>query len=205
MATRIINASLASVFTAALARRAALQGLLGFSLAQIARADADAKGKRKKRKGKKKNKNKKKGENPPPPPPPPPPSEEDVLFALLNDYRQANGLATLVRQSQLEAAARFHAEDMATHNYFGTTLSNGDTWGQNIEHHGYTGGGPWALCPAAGNETASATLEQWKASLGYNANLLSPGVRDIGVDRAYSATAQYGWYWVVALGGGSPD
>ena len=95
---------------------------------------------RKKHKKKKKGKGEKKGGGSTPPPPK---SEEARFLELINEYRATTGVAPLTRQSQLDAAAQFHAEDMATHDYLGYTLSNGQTWDENIASFGYSGSGPW--------------------------------------------------------------
>lgn len=66
-----------------------------------------------------------------------PQAEECAFVALINNYRQQNGLGTLTISLTLGAAAEHHSIDMAINGYFGHTLADGTTWDQNIANHGY--------------------------------------------------------------------
>jgi uncharacterized protein YkwD len=53
---------------------------------------------------------------------------------------------------------------------------------------------------AAGNPGAAASLAQWTASPGDNANLLNPGFVRVGIGRA-SGGGTYGTYWTLLFAG----
>ena len=44
--------------------------------------------------------------------------EEQRLFQLINEYRQANGVGPLTPSDMLSTAATRHSEDMATYGFF---------------------------------------------------------------------------------------
>lgn len=128
-------------------------------------------------------------------------SEEWAMLALINQYREANGLSELQMAQTLSDAAEFHSVDMATRNYFDHTLSNGLSWSENMTAFGYGFETYRAENIAAGNATALETFHQWVNSPGHNANLLSPNVAAIGIGRAYSGTSDFGFYWTATFGG----
>ncbi len=120
---------------------------------------------------------------------------------MINEYRVANGLPQLHLSRSLSVAADYHSVDMANKDYFSHTLADGATWSQNIANHGYTYNTYQGENIAAGNESASATFNQWRNSPGHNANMLNPNFTAIGIGRAYNGSATYGWYWTTTFGG----
>src|SRR6187200_1055789 len=100
-------------------------------------------------------------------------SQEAKFLSLINSYRKNNGLASLKLSRTLGAAAEHHSIDMARNNYFSHTLKNGTSWSQNIRDHGYSASGTMAENIAAGNSSAQATFDQWRASSGHNRNMLN--------------------------------
>jgi uncharacterized protein YkwD len=128
--------------------------------------------------------------------------EERAFFTLINAHREANGVAPLQGVSiSASRAAQFHSEDMANHDVFNHTLSDGTTWNQNLKNFGYDYGTAIAENIAAGNATAEATFNQWKSSSPHNANMLSGEYKVIGIGRAYAASSYYDWYWTTTFGG----
>ncbi|MDP9369945.1 MAG: SH3 domain-containing protein [Chloroflexota bacterium] len=127
--------------------------------------------------------------------------EERTFLGLINNYRAANGLPGLQLSESLSGAADYHSVDMAHKDYFSHTLANGVTWGQNIANHGYTYDTYQGENIASGNESASATFDQWRNSPGHNANMLNPNFTAIGIGRAYNGNATYDWYWTTTFGG----
>ena len=128
-------------------------------------------------------------------------SQEAKFLSLINSYRRNNGLASLKLSRTLGAAAEHHSIDMARNNRFSHTLRNGTSWSQNILDHGYSVSGTMAENIAAGNSSAQATFDQWRASSGHNRNMLNPNFRAIGIGRASKSTSRYGWYWTTTFGG----
>lgn len=138
-------------------------------------------------------------------------AEEFALLELVNSYRQENGLQPLALSATLGAAAEHHSTSMATYNYFdgshdlhfeGPNQDESTTWQQNIENHGYPDNTTTSRAEilAAGFESASETLAQWRNSPSHNQHVLSPKYQAIGIGRAYNADAEYGWYWTMTFG-----
>ncbi|HOA24092.1 MAG TPA: CAP domain-containing protein [Aggregatilineales bacterium] len=128
-----------------------------------------------------------------------PPSDAAQVYALINQTRCQNGLHPLAPNPQLEAAAAAHAQDMATHNFFSHTGSNGSSVLDRVLAQGY------ALTYigenlAAGNSTADATVQQWLNSPGHRDNMLNAAFTEVGLAHVAQAGTTYGHYWSLVLG-----
>ena len=137
-----------------------------------------------------------------------PNGEECRFLAVINQYRAESNsdLPPLTLLRSLGAAADHHATDMANHNYFDHTLSDGTTWSQNIINHGYDfnalgAGAGENLAAGTNSATADAVFTQWRNSSRHNANMLSSDFKAIGIGRAYNSGAKYDWYWTTTFGG----
>lgn len=100
--------------------------------------------------------------------------------------------------SRLEAVAHRHSADMATHNFFSHTGSDGLSPGERLTAAGYR----WRFAAenlAAGQSTLDTAIDAWIDSPGHCANLMHPGVREIGVAWVYEAGSDYGIYWTMKL------
>jgi uncharacterized protein YkwD len=127
-------------------------------------------------------------------------SEERAFVTLINNYRAANGLGSLILSVTITNAAEWMAKDMAEKNYFSHTDSlNRDPF-QRMAAFGYPQQGYRGENIAAGNALASATFDQWKNSPGHNANMLNANFRIMGIARYYVAGSTYRWYWVNNFG-----
>jgi uncharacterized protein YkwD len=132
---------------------------------------------------------------------------EAQVVALINQERASNGdLPPLKRVDLLTAAARYHAMDMGSDNYF-----NHDTYdrvGQllvfvcgafdRIEGW-YTDWRAVAENVGAGYATPEAVVAGWMDSPSHRRNLLNPDFMEIGVGY-YRGGGQYGAYWVADFG-----
>ena len=123
-------------------------------------------------------------------------TEEQRLLDLINQYRAANGKNQLAFHTDVTRAAAWLSRDMATKNYFSHTDSNGRGMGARLTWCGvsYTNA---AENIAAGQTTAQAVFDAWKASSGHNANMLRDGVTKAGIGRTYNSSSRYGWYWTL--------
>src|SRR4051794_17217622 len=120
--------------------------------------------------------------------------EEQAFLGLINNYRAQNNAPALAISQTLNRASSWMSVDMATKNNFSHTdtlgrdpfvrMANCDV-ANNLQ----------AENVAAGYAKAAEAFEGWKNSPGHNANMLNPAYRSIGIARAFSATATYGWYW----------
>ncbi len=128
-------------------------------------------------------------------------AEEAAFCRTINTYRAQNGLGSLRVSTSLTNAAKWDTTDMAQKNYFSHTDSLGRDPFQRMTAFGYNYRTAEGENIAAGNATAAATLNQWKASAAHNQNMLSSAYKVIGIGRSYSAAATYGWYWTTDFGG----
>lgn len=133
----------------------------------------------------------------------------DRMTAMVNEVR-AQGRSCgdlgyfppappLVANTKLAAAAQAHSADMAAHDLFGHTGSNGSEPGQRIKAAGYQWK-VWAENVAGGYAGEQATVDQWFASDGHCKNFMSKDLRDIGFGRAENPGSTYKTYWTADLG-----
>jgi uncharacterized protein YkwD len=108
-------------------------------------------------------------------------SIEQQVIDLTNEQRQQNGCATtLVLSPQLTAAASAHSQDMALHDLFSHTGSDGSTMVSRVVATGYSYS-QLAENIAAGHATAEAVVASWMNSPGHRANILNCSLRELGV------------------------
>ncbi|HEX2064228.1 MAG TPA: CAP domain-containing protein, partial [Acidimicrobiales bacterium] len=121
-------------------------------------------------------------------------AEEQKLLDLINQYRATNGRNRLAFQTDVTRAAAWMSRDMATRNRFSHTDSRGRSMSTRLTQCGvsYTSA---AENIAAGQTTAQAVFDAWKASSGHNTNMLRTGVTAAGIGRAYNANSTYKTYW----------
>lgn len=144
------------------------------------------------------------GSAPTPPAPTPGGTFAGRVLALTNAARaQARICGTdayaattpLTYSAQLEQAAQAHAADMAARNYFSHTSPEGGTAADRVTATGYV----WQQVAeniAAGHPTPEEVVAGWLRSPGHCANIMAPGLKDLGVGYAYAAGSRYGHYWV---------
>jgi uncharacterized protein YkwD len=134
-------------------------------------------------------------------------AEELAFVRQINEYRQANGLGTLLLSDAISDAAEKHSKDMGTYDFFAHYTAQSDYFA--------AGASPWdrmAACGydyntykgeniAAGQSTAAEAFAGWKASAGHDANMLKPEFKVIGISMDYAAGSSYGYYWTTDFGG----
>lgn len=120
---------------------------------------------------------------------------ERQVLRLINDYRDAHGLAPLRMDHRVRRVARTRSRDMRDLSYFshgsptgqsaGTMMANRGIrhwgWGENIGRISFFGWDP----------TNRAMVGGWKASAGHDRMLLSRDYNYIGVGIARNAYAAY--------------
>lgn len=94
-------------------------------------------------------------------------------MALVNSWRQQNGLPALVYTADAAAKAQAHAEDMA---------ANGKLWHTNISA-GLESWSSWAENVGFA-ASADKVHAMFQSSAGHNANMLSARATNIGVGAA---------------------
>lgn len=136
---------------------------------------------------------------PPPPPPPLPVTPEAMrVMELVNAERAAAGLAPLELSEELTAAAQAHSEGMAYTGVISHIGADGRGPAERISEAGY----PWLRCGeniAVGQPTPEEAISFWMGSPPHRANILDPGMREIGVGYIW-LPGGYGHYWTITLG-----
>jgi uncharacterized protein YkwD len=99
----------------------------------------------------------------------------------------------------LTRAAYAHSQDMATHNFFSHTGSDGSTPGERITRAGY----PWSEVGeniASGVSTPHKLVADWLASPHHCANIMTAGFRQMGVAFAVNRESKNVIYWTEDFG-----
>ncbi|MFT5156004.1 MAG: hypothetical protein ACI83I_000542 [Bacteroidia bacterium] len=129
---------------------------------------------------------------------------EKEMFALINMARIEKGLMPYILKHGLIYAARYHAYDMASQNYFNHT-SYDRKRGELVEaggtferiHKFYNESFVNGENIAAGNEDAPSTYHQWYTSNGHHDIMFNPGSRCIGIAVYFVQNSSYKYYWVM--------
>ena len=130
-------------------------------------------------------------------------SEENTLWTLLNDYRQANGVQPDGLNDQRVAAAEWMSSDMAANDYCSHTDSLGRDARQRMVAFGYVHNTTTGENIVCGVGTARATFDLLRGSPEHDANMLGP-FWAVGIARVYDEASTYGWYWAIDFGGRGP-
>ncbi|MFE1859252.1 sigma-70 family RNA polymerase sigma factor [Streptomyces anandii] len=115
-----------------------------------------------------------------PPAQPTPAGTVAQVVALVNKERAKAGCGALTEDSQLDAAAQGHSDDMAARGFFDHTNPDGKDPGQRITAAGYR----WSTYGeniAMGQQTPESVMNSWMNSPGHRANILNCSFKNIGV------------------------
>lgn len=135
-------------------------------------------------------------------------SFETEVVRLVNEIRAENGLNPLKVDENLTRSARYHAWDMATHDYFDHAtmkkMNNGDWdivyYKSSLRIRKFLREGVRCTSEniAVGQRTPQEVMKTWMESSGHKANILNPDFTHIGV--GYYAPedyqSRYPHYWV---------
>ena len=122
------------------------------------------------------------------------------VVQLVNARRQASGLNRLASDPRLDAAAQAHACDMAQRGFFDHRGSDGSMPKHRIRASGFR------ACLSAENialdwRSPAAVVQAWMESPGHAANILRPGVAQIGTAFIPRRGARGPWVVQVFAGG----
>jgi uncharacterized protein YkwD len=95
-------------------------------------------------------------------------------------------------------AAKGHAADMATNNYFSHTGQDGRSPADRVLAAGYSYGRMGENI-AAGQPTVESAMAAWTASASHCQNMMTPDFRDIAVACVRNEAATYRIYWVMEM------
>jgi uncharacterized protein YkwD len=119
---------------------------------------------------------------------------------MISQYRTSRGLSAVTVDGSLTAIAASQAQAMARARKMSHSL--GGSFPSRLSRGGYN-----ALIAAenlaAGPRDLNEAMASWRGSKGHNANLLKPGVTQIGIAVAYAPDNKYGNFWALVLG--APD
>jgi uncharacterized protein YkwD len=121
------------------------------------------------------------------------PASEDSVINLTNAQRLANGCGAMHTDNRLTAAALAHSADMATHNYFDHTGSDGSSFVTRESTAGYASTNAAAENIAWGYPSAQTVVAAWMASPGHRANILNCANVAVGVGLAKKADGTAYW------------
>jgi uncharacterized protein YkwD len=130
------------------------------------------------------------------------------VLARINAVRTASqscggvtysAVPALAWNAKLASAAAAHSLDMASHNFFSHTGSNGSTEADRAAAAGYA---YWMLGEniAAGQAGVGEAMDAWVGSAAHCVNLMNSGFKDVGLSCKAAAGSQYGRYWTLVLG-----
>lgn len=108
---------------------------------------------------------------------------ETALLALVNDYRATLDLPALAAEPRLSEAARRHAEDMASRDFFDHTTPDGRGLGARVGEAGYR----YFLVAeniARGQRSAAEAFTAWRHSPGHDRNMRLSEARQAGIGLA---------------------
>ena len=129
--------------------------------------------------------------------------EEQEVLVLINKERVRLGMTPLEWDENLANAARYHAYDLATQDYFdhqsydrksGNLVQVGGTFDRIKKF--YSASFVNSENIAAGNQSAEGTYEQWFTSEGHYENMFNESSRKVGLGVFYDPNSTYGYYWV---------
>jgi hypothetical protein len=132
-------------------------------------------------------------------------TEELAFLQLINQYRQGQGLSKLVLSDAISDATDKHSSDMGKYGFFdhGSLRSDffpvGATPWDRMRLSGYDYYTNLGENIAAGQSTAQAVFNAWKASPTHDANMVNPSYRVIGIGLVTGGP--YSYYWTTDFGG----
>lgn len=120
----------------------------------------------------------------------------------ISAYRTSRGLSAVSVDSKLTAIARGHSQAMARADNMSHRVRGESSFPQRLSQGGYDAGIAVENV-SAGHRNFDEALAGWKASPGHNANLLKPGVTQMGIAVSYTANGKYGNFWTLVMA--APD
>jgi uncharacterized protein YkwD len=127
-----------------------------------------------------------------------------AVVSLTNLERTRAGVAPLVENPALDAAAQSYAQVLAATSCFSHSCGPIPAVEVRIERAGY---GSWSALAeniAAGYPTPERVVAGWMGSADHRANMLSGDLTEIGVGVVFGA-GRLGGYWVQDFGTHRPD
>lgn len=126
--------------------------------------------------------------------------QEAALFSGINAQRAQAGCPDLEFSSSLAQAAHDHVLDMAQHNFFGHTGSDGSNPADRAKRDGYEHLSGFETL-TAGQDTPEAALAAWMGSQVHRDILLNCSLQDAGPGFILDTDGNgFKYYWAILLG-----
>ncbi|MBN9670407.1 CAP domain-containing protein [Roseibium aggregatum] len=124
--------------------------------------------------------------------------DKQEMLALINAYRQQNGLAALRHDPALDAVSQKMARHIAKRDSMDTWAHSAFGLSQRLDKAGYANyAGAENL--GAGYADLQAAFKGWQGSQGHNKNLLNPYVTRVGIARTNRNDGKWRNFWVMTL------
>jgi uncharacterized protein YkwD len=119
-------------------------------------------------------------------------SETQRAFELINQLRQSQGVAPLIRNAALDRAEAGHVLDMATNRFVSTDSPNGQGASERASRHGYSAR-QLIVWVSVGEATADELLRDVPQEV------LDPLYTDAGIGFAFAPSSPHVYYWSVVV------
>ncbi|GAA0459431.1 CAP domain-containing protein [Alkalibacillus silvisoli] len=117
---------------------------------------------------------------------------EELVFKIVNEIREENGLDQFLRHDDLAEVARMKSEDMRDYNYVAHESPNYGAPYEMVEHFEIDNRGS-AENIAAGQKTPEEVVGGWMNSDGHRANILNEDLTHLGV--GFAQGGEQNSYW----------
>ena len=125
--------------------------------------------------------------------------DANKALALINAYRQENGLPALTLDPMLTRAAKAHSRDLAKTDKISHIGSDGSNPWDRVKRTGY-GVKLAAENIGTGQKSVEEVIEGWKGSDAHNRNLLLTDAQSIGIALVYDAKTANKTFWTLVVG-----
>ncbi len=132
----------------------------------------------------------------------------EAMLTLINQARASNqqcgdvmmpAVASLTSDDLLINAASIHSNDMAKHNFFSHTGSDGSSVAQRGTNQGYNYRNIGENI-ASGQRSVEAVHQAWLDSPGHCQNIMSAAYAEVGFACTENNQSDYGRYWTTVFG-----
>ncbi|MCX2722900.1 CAP domain-containing protein [Roseibium salinum] len=126
------------------------------------------------------------------------PVDRGQMVAMINAYRQQNGLPEIRHDPELDAVSQKMARHIAGRDSMDTWAHSAFGLSQRLDKAGYAN---YAAAEnlGAGYADLSAAFRGWQGSEGHNRNLLNSYVTRVGIARTNRNTGKWRNFWVMTL------
>ena len=121
-----------------------------------------------------------------------------ILVDRINQLREVAGIEALVVDVRLAQAAQGHTDDMAEHDFFERTGSDGSSVEDRVRARGFE---PLFITEnlGVGQETPEEIFDAWRGSPIHEAALLAEPATHLGVGHSINTNTQFQTFWTLTV------